>query len=180
MTKKKESNTVINMGYKGAMKMKKILILYYSYSGNTRRIAEMIQKETGADIAEIRPVTPYTGSYNDVVEQGEQEVKSGFMPPVEPISVNVREYDKIILGTPVWWYRLAPVVKSFLHNTNLRGKDIYPFFTKGGWEGHAQKDIQKECNGCVHIGFSIKFEEDVLETPESEIRAWIAKVQAAR
>ena len=56
------------------------LILYYSYRGNTQRIAERNHAAIGGDFARIDTVVPYTGSYDDVVAQGEQEVKCGFLP----------------------------------------------------------------------------------------------------
>ena len=61
--------------------MSRVLIVYYSVSnGNTRRIAEQMQQATGADIAEIRTVQPYTGSYQDIVDQGQREVERGCKP----------------------------------------------------------------------------------------------------
>ena len=82
--------------------MKK-LILFYSYSGNTRKVAEMIQKEIGGDLAEIKTVIPYEGDYNAVVDQGKAEIDSGFMPELQTLDLDLEAYDTIILGTPVWW-----------------------------------------------------------------------------
>ena len=62
----------------------KALVLFYSYGGNTRRVAKLVQQETGADLCEIETVTPYTGSYNAVVDQGQREVNSGFEPELKP------------------------------------------------------------------------------------------------
>ena len=68
--------------------MKKMLVVYYSWSnGNTKRIAEQLTNETGADIARIETAEPYCGSHEDVVEQGKREVEAGFMPQINPISV---------------------------------------------------------------------------------------------
>ena len=89
------------------------LILYYSYGGNTKWIAEMIQKRIGGDLAEIETVRPYSGDYNSVVDQGQQEVNRGYMPEIKPLKVNVQVYDRIILGSPVWWYTFAPAMKTF-------------------------------------------------------------------
>lgn len=96
--------------------MKKgMLIVYYSVSnGNTKRIAEQIQKATGADMARIETVTPYTGSYNEIVEQGQQEVNRGYCPEIKPLGLNPADYDVIVVGTPTWWYTMAPAVLSFL------------------------------------------------------------------
>lgn len=154
----------------------KTLILYYSYGGNTRRIAKMIQDKTGGDIAEIETIKPYTGSYDAVVEQGDQEVKSGFMPEIKPLNLDLSGYDTIILGSPVWWYTFAPAMKTFLHDSDLTGKTIYPFATNGGWIGRTFKDFEKACNGAVvKKGVDIKFNETTLNIPESMINLWIEK-----
>ncbi|WP_411678669.1 flavodoxin [Clostridium thailandense] len=63
--------------------MGKKLIAYYSYTNNTKKIAEQIQIATDADICEIETVEPYTGDYNSVVDQGKQEVDSGFKPAIK-------------------------------------------------------------------------------------------------
>lgn len=151
----------------------KTLILYYSYGGNTKKIAEMIRKQCGGDIAEIETVAPYVGSYNDVVEQGRHEVNNGVMPPIKPINADIADYDTVILGTPVWWYTFAPAINTFLHENDLTGKRIYPFATNGGWIGHTFKDISNACpNATVSKGIDIRFNEHTLKTPEKEIINW--------
>ena len=71
--------------------------LYYSWSnGNTRKTAERLQKATGTDIAEIKTVVPYTGSHQDVVDQGQREVESGFQPKIEPLPYSI--YADFVLG----------------------------------------------------------------------------------
>lgn len=76
------------------------IVIYYSYGGNTRKIAEKIKKTLGIDAVEIETAEPYTGSYNDVVDQGQREVNSGFMPEIRPLKAELSQYDTIILGTP--------------------------------------------------------------------------------
>lgn len=155
----------------------KNMIIYYSYGGNTRRIAKLIQENTGGDLAEIRTVQPYTGSYTEVVDQGQKEVGSGYMPEIEPLSVDPADYDRIILGSPVWWYTFAPAVKTFLSLYDLSGKVVCPFSTNGGWPGHLLKDVADACKGVdVRKGMDIRFEEDRLVTEESEVVRWIQKV----
>lgn len=153
------------------------LILYYSYGGNTKRIAEMIQKRIGGDLAEIETARPYSGDYNSVVDQGQQEVNRGYMPEIKPLKVNVQAYDRIVLGSPVWWYTFAPAMKTFLHTYDLSGKTVFPFATNGGWIGHTFQDFEKECKGAdVRKGLNVKFDEATLRTPEREIEAWISGV----
>lgn len=69
--------------------MMKALVLYYSYGGNTEKIVNMIKKELDADIERIDTVTPYSGSYNDIVDQGQDEVNSGYMPEINPVCSDV-------------------------------------------------------------------------------------------
>ena len=113
------------------------VIIYYSYSGNTKKIAEMVQRETGFRTAEQRTVVPYSENYDVVADQGQDEVKRGFMPEILPLEVDPEEYGTVFLGTPVWWYTFAPAVKTFLAQYKLAGKTILPFATNGG------EDIQR-------------------------------------
>ncbi|MCG4524089.1 flavodoxin [Mediterraneibacter gnavus] len=106
------------------------------------------------------------------------EVESGFMPKIQPLNIDLTEYDTVILGAPVWWYAFAPAMKTFLHDTDLSGKTVYPFATNGGWLGHTFQDFVKECPGAqVMQGCNIRFNEDKLLTPESDIMTWIKKIQ---
>ena len=156
----------------------KTLIVYYSYSGNTKRIAEMIQSKIGGDVARIETVNPYEGDYNSVVEQGKKEVDSGFAPEIKPMNINMSDYDTIVIGTPVWWYTYAPAVKTFLNENDFSGKTVYSFATNGGWIGHTFKDIQHECAGAeIKPGLNIRFDEERLVTPEAEIYDWINKIK---
>ena len=124
--------------------MKKMLIVYYSWSnGNTERIAKKLESIAGGELLKIDTATPYSGSYNDVVDQGQREVNSGYEPELKPIDVNIADYDVIAVGTPTWWYTMAPAVKTFLHQNDLSGKTVVPFMTNGGWPGHVIKDMKK-------------------------------------
>lgn len=156
----------------------KILIAYYSYSGNTRKIADMIHKKIGGDIAEIETVTPYPADYNEVVDQGQKEVNEGFMPAIKPLDKDPADYDTVVLGTPVWWYTFAPAVKTFLAQNDFSGKTVYPFITNGGWIGHTVKDIEKAIpNAEIKQALNIKFNGSDLSLSVSEIENWIAKIK---
>lgn len=156
----------------------KTLILYYSYTGNTKSIADMIQSKIGGDTERIDTVVPYSGDYNSVVDQGHKEVNQGYMPEIKPLSVNLDDYDTIVLGMPVWWYTFAPAMKTFLTNNSLSGKTIYPFATNGGWIGHTFEDIKSICTDAnVKKGINIEFDTDRLRTSVSEIENWIKNIK---
>lgn len=162
--------------------MKKLLIVYYSWSnGNTKRIAEMLQKETGGDLLKIDTKTPYSGSYDEVVAQGQEEVKRGYEPEIKPVDKNVADYDVIAVGTPTWWYTMAPAVRTFLHEQDFSGKTVIPFMTNGGWPGHVIKDMKAMCEGAefacdMQVQFDSTGGSD-LETSQEEIAKWIQKVK---
>ncbi len=162
---------------------KKMLIVYYSVSnGNTKRIADALQNATDADIARIDTVTPYTGSYDEIVEQGQREVNRGYQPDIKPLDINVADYDVVAIGTPTWWYTMAPAVLTFLNSCDWNGKTVIPFQTHGGWPGRTIKDMKNACNGAnFACERAIQFDStggEELVTAEAEIEAWTAQVRA--
>lgn len=156
----------------------KTLLLYYSYGGNTRSIAQRIQAALGCDTAEIETAAPYPGDYNAVVDQGQREVNAGYEPELRPLAHDIAGYDAVILGTPVWWYTFAPAVKTVLSAVNWSGKTVYPFATNGGWIGHTFRDFVKACaGGTVKKGLNIRFDDTTLRTPETDIDRWIQTIK---
>lgn len=157
--------------------MKKLIVYYSQARGNTRRIAKMIQQATGADLEEIETVTPYTGSYDELVNQGQREVNSGFTPEFKPLQKALASYDEIILGTPTWWYTMAPAVRTFLSQNDLTGKKVVLFQTHGGWPAHCLKDMEKMAGGADIVStYAVQFDStggDHLETPLADIERWM-------
>ena len=163
--------------------MKKLLIVYYSWSnGNTERIAKRLQSVAGGDLLKIDTAVPYAGSYDEVVEQGQREVKRGYEPELKPVGADIDGYDVIAVGTPTWWYTMAPAVKTFLHRSDFTGKTVVPFMTNGGWPGHVIKDLKKACSGAEFAcEMQVRFDSnggDHLETPEEKIETWAQSVKA--
>lgn len=161
---------------------KRMLIVYYSVSnGNTKRIAKRLQEATDADIVRIETVEPYSGSYNAIVEQGQREVNCGYQPEIKPLSANPADYDVIAIGTPTWWYTMAPAVLTFLKSYDWKGKSVIPFQTHGGWSGHVMKDMENACKGAdfsyeMEIQFDSTGGAEQITTNE-EIEAWIEQVR---
>ena len=78
--------------------MKKAIV-YYSYSGNTKSIVDMIKEKVDADVYEIKPKTPYSTNYDVVVDLGQEEVNNNTLREIEDININLDNYDTIILAT---------------------------------------------------------------------------------
>lgn len=156
----------------------KALVLFYSYGGNTRNIAELIRKSLDCDIAEIRTVTSYSNDYDTVADQGRREINDGYEPEIKPLEQDPAGYDTIILGMPVWWYTFAPAVKTILSSADWSGKAVYPFATNGGWIGHTFRDVEKACQGAdVKQGINIRFNGQRLVTSQAEINKWIDQIK---
>lgn len=155
------------------------LIVYFSYTGNTRMIANKIKEKLNCDILEIKTVLPYLDDYDTVVNDEQNSEASNFLPEIQDINIDLSKYDEIILGTPVWWYRPVPAIRTFLSKNDLSGKNIRPFATNAGWLGRTFKEIKSLCpNSNINDEMNIVFESysDKLVTKEQDIEKWIDKL----
>ncbi len=149
---------------------KRTLVVYYSYSGNTKSVAEQVQKLTNSDLFEIEVKEAYPTGYNDVVKQAKLEKQNDVYPELKD-NGNVENYDVIYLGTPVWWYTMATPVKTFLKENNFEGKIIIPFCTHGGGgESSTYTDISKYAPDAKVLQGFTSYENSAKET---EIQQWV-------
>ena len=161
--------------------MKKMLIAYYSWTnGNTEWVAEKLQEATGADLVRIETTEPYPEDYDETVEQGHREVNEGFRPQIEELGVNPADYDVIAVGTPTWWYTMAPAVATFMDAVPWEGRTVVPFMTNAGWPGHVISDMEEAAEGAASAcALEVQFDGNGgsdLVTPESAVTAWAARV----
>ena len=124
----------------------KILIAYYSQTGNTRRIAELIQRETHGIRYDIIPKQAYKSLYLGGGTRIKQERENEILPKLCLPLPNVQDCTLLFLGTPNWGNSLAHPVLAFLEQCDLTGTVIAPFCTHGGGgAGHIASDIQARC-----------------------------------
>lgn len=162
---------------------KKTLVVYYSWScGNTEKIAEQLADACDADIARIETVVPYPEDYQETVDQGQREVNAGFMPEIEPLEYSPADYDVIVIGTPTWWYTMAPAVKTFIAENDFSGKTVVALSTNGSWPGNVTADIEDACAGASFgPALEVQFDStggDRQETPQSQVDAWIEQIRS--
>lgn len=111
----------------------KPLILCFSKTGNTQKVADEIQKLTGADMIQIEPEQPYPDDYKATTEIAKKEQESNARPAVKTKVDNLADYSVIFLGSPNWWGNLPMPLWTFLEQEGgFQGKTIAPFFTSGG------------------------------------------------
>ncbi|MDR1924397.1 MAG: NAD(P)H-dependent oxidoreductase [Planctomycetaceae bacterium] len=155
----------------------KILIAYYSHSGNTKSIANQIQSVTGGDLFEIQPVNPYPASYNQCVEQAKREINSGYKPELSRTVQGIEEYDVIFVGSPNWWSTLAPPVVTFLASYDLSGKTVVPFCTHGGGgQARCLTDVVKLTPKSTHAE-GIAISGNNVNTAKPEIEKWLRRIK---
>lgn len=127
----------------GNLMDKKILIAYYSRSGNTKTIAQEIQKQTNGELFELIPSQNYPSGYDEMTEYAKKEISQNITPPLKE-NKDISSYGVIFIGTPIWWGKMATPVKTFLKGNNFEEKTIIPFVTHGGGGGYSiSKDMQK-------------------------------------
>ena len=110
----------------------KMLIAYFSWSGNTQGVAEEIQRQTGADIFEIVPVPAYSDDYNTVLMEAQRDQHEQARPAITNPPQSIDEYDVILLGYPNWWASIPMPIATFLESYDFSGKTILPFCSHGG------------------------------------------------
>lgn len=110
----------------------KELVVYFSWSGNTAKVASEIQNQTGADIFEIVSKQPYTDDYNTLLNIAKEEKNNQARPEISGKIENIDDYDVIFLGFPNWWGDMPMILYSFLDRYDLSKKTIAPFCTSGG------------------------------------------------
>ena len=133
--------------------MKKILVAYFSASGVTKRAAEEIAAETGADLYEIVPAQPYTRADLDWTDRSSRstlEMKDPGCRPEIAEEADVSGYDVVFVGFPVWWYVEPRIVDTFLESRDFSEKSLIPFATSGGSGiSGAEKSMKAHCPNAV-------------------------------
>ena len=115
------SNDTVNAG--------KTLIVYFSWStsGNTEKMATYIQEQIDGDILELIPATPYPTDYSETGDVAKAERDENARPEISNLPESISEYNKILVGYPIWWHTAPMIIGTFLENYDLTDVEIYPF-----------------------------------------------------
>lgn len=107
----------------------KMLVVYFSWSGTTQRMAQEIAEQTGADLFRIEPVVPYPTEYNPCTVVAREEKDSNARPEIAGRVENWEEYDTVFIGCPVWWWTTPMIICTFAESYDFKGKTVIPFCT---------------------------------------------------
>ncbi|MDO5538210.1 MAG: flavodoxin [Desulfovibrionaceae bacterium] len=158
---------------------RRILIVFYSRSGNTRELAGELQSICGGRLAELQPQVPYSSDYNATVERFREERAGGVTPPIKPLGIDIRDYDAVLIGSPSWGGSVAPPVWTFLKENDLAGKRVAVFITHGGSGlGHAEEDVRARAPKAVLLEGFARAGRSV-GTARSAAASWLKRIGLA-
>lgn len=150
-----------------------VLIAYFSWSGNTEQVAQIIQQETGGDLFEIAPATPYTDDYNELLDIAQQEQSGNARPELAGQVENWEQYDTIFVGYPNWWSDAPMAVYTFLESYDWDGKTLVPFNTSAsGGFGRSLPGLEESAAGASILD-GISLTERTLGNAQSEVTTWL-------
>ena len=112
---------------KGTNEDGKTLVAYFSWSGNTKEMASYIAEQTGGDLYEITPAEDYPEDYNETGDVAKAERDENARPEIANLPDSIDEYDRILIGYPIWWHTAPMIIGTFLESYDLSGVDVYPF-----------------------------------------------------
>ena len=167
--KKKETTNETTENMKG----KKVLVAYFSWSGNTKDAAQYIAQRLGADEFEIIREKPYPTEYDPCTEDAKAEKEANERPVIKGAVENMAQYDVVFVGVPVWWYTAPMPVFTFLEQYDLKGKTVIPFTThEGSGLANCVENVKDAFPGAnVRKGFSIYGHE--VRTEKAKVEKWI-------
>lgn len=129
----------------------KLLILYYTLSGNTKELSELIRTEIGyGEIEEIKPLQPYPSDSKKFVELVRKELKSKTGPEITNMINDPNDFDAVLIGTPNWGNTMAPAIRTYLKKYHITSKIIIPMITHGGTGlGDYVKELKQLTTNCT-------------------------------
>lgn len=155
------------------LKDKKVLVVYFSETGNTQKLAKLISDEVGGDFRKIETVKPYpTGQ--ELFDYTKNERDEDARPELKDLEVNMDDYDVVFVGYPIWWYTLPMPIYTFFDKYDFDGKIIVPFNThEGSGDGGTYSTIKNwEKNAKVLDGLAIRG-GDMEFDQTTRIRNWL-------
>jgi len=170
----------IGMAKPALAQERKILIAYFSWSGNTRGIARQIHQKVGGDLVEIELVKPYSSDYNTCLDEARRDQDNKARPELKTRVNNMTQYDVVFLGYPNWWSTIPMPIASFLEQYDFRGKTIVPFVSHGGGGlGQSVTDLAKlSPQSTIADALSVSFSGG--SSLSIDIDTWLKKIGLGR
>lgn len=156
--------------------MNHILIAYFSSTKTTKHYASQIQQFIGGDLFEIEPTIPYSNQdldWRNPNSRSSLEMKQlDYRPPILDKHLDVKQYDVVFLGFPIWWYIAPTIINTFLEKYDLSHKTIITFATSGSsGTGHTIENLKKSSPHCHWVDGKV-----LNHMSSEEIKQWLASL----
>lgn len=163
-----DDNNITNTG-------NRILVLYFSMSGNTETLAKFIHEEVGGDLVQLETVKTYSSNYNDLLDEAQEEQRNNARPELKT-TINLDDYNIIFLGYPNWWGDMPMPLYTLLDEYDFSGKTIAPFVTSGssGFSNTLSEIRNAEPNAKITNGLSISGSN--VSSSRNQANAWIEEL----
>ena len=162
----KKTDTNMNM-------KQKVLVAYFSASGVTKGVAQQLAEVAGADLHEIKPAQPYTDAdldwHNKQSRSSVEMQDKSSRPAITDKLTNMKDYDVVYVGFPIWWYTCPTIVNTFMEAYDFQGKTVIPFATSGG------SSIKKACEDLKATYPNISWKEGKLlnRASKNDLKKWV-------
>lgn len=156
----------------------KILVVYFSWSGNLDKMAHWVADETGGDLVRVTAKEAYPENYNDTANRAKKEQDDGTRPAinVDLTAEQFGEYDTVFFGFPVWWYDLPMSMWTLLESYDFSGKMVIPFFSHEGSSNGAGAlpRLEELAKGAtVRSSDALSIRGGKVASSESDVREWV-------
>ena len=156
------------------------LTVYFSVSGNTERLANVIHANVGGDIVRIEPVNPYpVDDYHnqEFTNLAQREKADNVRPEIVDVNINMDEYDTVFIGYPIWWGSMPMAVYSFFDKYDFSGKTIAPFNThEGSGSGDTHGEIARLEPGATVVGGLPVVGTSTTDDQTETVKNWLEKI----
>ncbi len=169
-------NEAIAQEVKVDMSNKKVLVVYFSKTGNTKYVANLIKEKTNADIFEVKAIREYSDDYYTLTEEAKEELNKNARPELVNKISNIDDYDIVFIGTPSWWGTMPMPMFTFIDSYDFSNKIIIPFVThEGSGLGRNASDIKSLApNAKLLKDLAIRGSSVRTSSAEGDITEWLS------
>lgn len=165
----------VNVSAAGKSEKKKVLVVYFSATGTTKSAAKKVKKATGGKLYQIKAAKRYTNAdidySNDDCRANKEQNDESSRPKIKGKVKNIRKYDVIFIGYPIWHGKEPMIIRTFLESYNLKGKKIVPFCTSGGSGiSGSMKGVKAAAKGAKVVKG-----KDLTDSSAKSVKSWAKK-----
>jgi flavodoxin len=155
----------------------KIMVAYFSHTGNTAAMARHIQTLTGGELFEIKTVNPYPADYNACLSQARTELSANARPVLSTHISGMSAYDIVFIGYPIWHGDAPMAIRSFIEEYDFAGKTVIPFCTSGSSSGDTSfRSVERLCSEATVLeGLQIRGAS--VGSAEAVVTGWLQRIR---